>query len=78
LRKAVQDATIEQILRDSMFLYLEIIMGFKWFKIIVERDFHQVGVEKDQIILFCEPCDITGGRVPILFLEEPEIIAGRK
>ena len=37
-----------------MFLNLDIINIFIGFEIIVERDFHKVGVEKDQIILFCE------------------------
>jgi hypothetical protein len=47
-------------------------------KIIVERDFHKVGVEKDQIILFCIIRDITGSGAPILFLIKPVIIAGQK
>lgn len=61
-----------------MFLYLEIIIVFMWFKIIVERDFRNIRVEKDQIIFFGKSCDITGSRVPIFFLKEPVIIADRK
>lgn len=61
-----------------MFNYLNVILLFIGLKIIVERDFPKVGVEKEQIILFSEKCDITGSGAPILFLIEPVIIAGRK
>ena len=45
-----------------MFLYLDRIKVFIGFKIIVERDLHPGGVEKDQILLFSEICDITGSK----------------
>ena len=53
-----------------MFFYLDIVLVFIFSKIIVERDFHKVGVEKNQVILFSIICDITGCRAPILFLQE--------
>ena len=61
-----------------MFHYLERILLFIGFKIIVERDFHKVGVEKDQIILFSEICDITGSGAPILFIRVRSIKIGRR
>jgi hypothetical protein len=61
-----------------MFLYLDGITFLIGIKIIVERDFYKVGVEEDQVILFREEGDITGSTIPVLFLIEPIVIAGRK
>ncbi len=70
-----QDAVIDQVQGQPNFFKTQILLCLIRFNVVIERNFNKIGIKQNQIVIFSQTGDGTGGSVPIFFLIESEIVA---